>query len=202
MGYPDRLLSDGEVIETEFRPHWSQLLKEGLLVVGAIVLGVFIGIAGLPGWVTIALAALVIILISRGVITWLTTQHVITNERVIYRAGFISKRGTEIPLEVVNDVAFSQSVFERIFGTGDLLIESAGTHGQSRYRDIPKPEEVQTLIYKVREARMHRLESGGVGSAPAESKASQLDTLSRLHDEGKLSDAEFEAEKRRLLGGS
>jgi uncharacterized membrane protein YdbT with pleckstrin-like domain len=202
MGYPEHLLSDDEVIETEFRPHWSQLLKEGLLVLAGVALAVMIGIAGLPGWLFIALAALVIILIARGVITWLTTQHVITNERVIYRAGFISKRGTEIPLEVVNDVAFSQSVFERIFGTGDLLIESAGTHGQSRYRDIPKPEEVQTLIYKVREARMHRLESGGAGSAPAESTASQLATLSRLHDEGKLSDAEFEAEKRRLLGGS
>jgi uncharacterized membrane protein YdbT with pleckstrin-like domain len=203
MGYPERLLSEDEVIVTEFRPHWSQLLKEGLLVVAAIVLGVFIGIAGLSGWLVVGLVALVVVLIANGLITWLTTQHVITNERVIYRAGFISKRGKEIPLEVINDVAFNQSAFERIFGTGDLLIESAGTHGQSRYKDIPKPEEVQTLIYKAREARMHHLESGGPSVAgSAESTASQLDTLSRLHDEGKLSDAEFEAEKRRLLGGS
>ena len=203
MGYPERLLSEDEVIVTEFRPHWSQLLKEGLLVVAAIVLGVFIGMAGWSGWLVVGLVALVVVLIANGLITWLTTQHVITNERVIYRAGFISKRGKEIPLEVINDVAFNQSAFERIFGTGDLLIESAGTHGQSRYKDIPKPEEVQTLIYKAREARMHQLETGGPSVAgSAESTASQLDTLSRLHDEGKLSDAEFEAEKRRLLGGS
>jgi uncharacterized membrane protein YdbT with pleckstrin-like domain len=203
MGYPERLLSEDEVVVTEFRPHWSQLLKEGLLVVAAIVLGIFIGIAGLPGWLIFGLVALVVVLIANGLITWWTTQHVITNERVIYRAGFISKRGTEIPLEVINDVAFNQSVFERIFGTGDLLIESAGTHGQSRYKDIPKPEEVQTLIYKAREDRMHHLEAGGrAGAVSAESRASQLDTLSRLHDEGKLSDTEFETEKRRLLGGT
>jgi hypothetical protein len=29
-----------------------------------------------------------------------------------------------------------------------------------------------------------------------------LSTLSRLHDEGKLTDAEFEAEKRKLLGSA
>jgi hypothetical protein len=33
-----------------------------------------------------------------------------------------------------------------------------------------------------------------------ESSASQLSTLSRLHDEGKLTDEEFEVEKRKLLG--
>ncbi|MCI0425252.1 MAG: PH domain-containing protein [Actinobacteria bacterium] len=200
MGYPQRLLSEDEVIESEFRPHWSQLLREGLLVLAGIVLIVLIAVSTVPNWVMLAVAGVVLVLIANGVITWLTTQHVITNERVIFRAGFISKRGKEIPLEVVNDVAFNQTVFERIFGTGDLLIESAGTHGQSRYRDIPKPEEVQTLIYKVREGRMASLERAGMAPS-AESRASQLETLSRLHDEGKLSDEEFEDEKRRLLGG-
>jgi hypothetical protein len=92
-------------------------------------------------------------------------------------------------------------MFERMFGTGDLMIESAGTHGQTRYRDIPDPEAVQSLIYRVREAR---LESSGRGGRPAgdpDSSLSQLERLSRLHDAGKLSDAEFAAEKAKLLGG-
>jgi hypothetical protein len=38
--------------------------------------------------------------------------------------------------------------------------------------------------------------------ATEESAASQLATLSRLHDEGKLTDEEFEVQKQRLLGGS
>jgi hypothetical protein len=45
------------------------------------------------------------------------------------------------------------------------------------------------------------LQSGGRAAA-AESSVSQLATLSRLHDEGKLSDAEFEAEKQKLIGGA
>lgn len=202
MGYPEKLLSPGEEIKSEFRPHWSGIVKEGVLSVLALGLIIVVAVQGFS-WGIWAIGGLLIawlLLVARGFIRWFTTQHVITTERVIHRMGLISKQGKEIPLEVVNDVAFKQSAWERMFGTGDLLIESAGTHGQTRYRDIPKPEEIQALIYQVREERQHALQSGG--RQAAESPASQLATLSRLHDEGKLNDVEFETEKRKLLGGT
>ena len=202
MAYPEKLLSPGEEIMSEFRPHWSGIVKEAILSILALVLIVLIAVQGFS-WSLWAIGALILIwllLVARGLIRWFTTQHVITTERVIHRLGMISKHGKEIPLEVINDVAFNQSAWERIFGTGDLLIESAGTHGQTKYTDIPDPEAIQSLIYQVREDRQHALQSGG--RPAAESPASQLATLSRLHDEGKLSDAEFEAEKQKLLGGA
>jgi uncharacterized membrane protein YdbT with pleckstrin-like domain len=200
MGYPEKLLSEDEVIVSEFRPHWSQLLKEGLLVFLALVLLVILAIMGSEPWIILGVLVLTLALIANGLIDWLFTLHVITNERLIFREGFIAKSGKEIPLEVINDVAFSQTLFERFFGTGDLLIESAGTHGQSRYSDIPDPEAVQSLIYEAREDRTRELE--GHPGVSVESTASQLATLSRLHDEGKLTDEEFQAQKARLLGGS
>lgn len=201
MGYPEKLLSDDEVIVSEFRPHWSRILKEILLVFLTLVLVAILGVVGAHPWIIIGVLALAVVFIARGLIKWLFTQHVITNERVIFREGFYAKSGKEIPLEVINDVAFTQSAYERFFGTGNLLIESAGTHGQSRYSDIPDPEMVQSLIYRVREERMRdiegpRFEGGG------ESTAAQLAVLSRLHDEGKLTDEEFRAEKTKLLGGA
>ncbi len=199
MGYPQRLLSTDEEIVMQFRPHWSGILKEGALVVGAVVVAVLLAILGVNGWVVAAVVLLAIAIAAEGLIRWLTTLHVVTNERVIYRAGFIGKRGKEIPLEVINDVAFNQRIIERLFGTGDLLIESAGTHGQTRYSDIPAPEKVQTVIYNSREERMARMERGGDLSS-GESTASQLDRLSRLLDEGRITNDEFEREKRKLLG--
>lgn len=222
MGYPTRLLSDDEVIESEFRPHWSGIIREGLIVLGGIGVAVVLAIVGVEAWVYVVLAVLVLALVARGLIKWFNTMHVITNERLIYRAGFIAKQGTELPLEVIQNVAFNQSIFERVFGTGDLMIESAGTHGQSRYRDIPNPEAVQSLIYRMRELRMLEMERGGqplereagasvehgdsgVSPEPAvssgQSVAEQLGILSRLHDQGKLTDAEFHAQKSKILGG-
>jgi uncharacterized membrane protein YdbT with pleckstrin-like domain len=200
MAYPERLLSADEEIITQFRPHWSGILKEGALVVGAAVVAVLLAFLDVNGWVVSAVVLLAVAIAAEGLIRWLTTLHVVTNERVIYRAGFIGKRGKEIPLEVINDVAFNQRIIERLFGTGDLMIESAGTHGQTRYSDIPAPEKVQTAIYKAREERMLHMESGGRDAAQSESMASQLERLSRLNDEGKLTDDEFEREKQKLLG--
>jgi uncharacterized membrane protein YdbT with pleckstrin-like domain len=207
MGYPTRLLSDDEVIESQFRPHWSGILREGLIVLIAIALAIVLLIFfNLHYGVYLALAGLVLVLIAGGLIRWVNTLHVITNERLIYRAGFIAKQGTEIPLEVIQNVAFNQTMFERIFGTGDLMIESAGTHGQTRYRDIPNPEGVQSLIYRMRELRISDVESGNAARSgrhlgEGETTATQLEKLARLHDQGRLSDAEFEAEKAKLLGG-
>jgi uncharacterized membrane protein YdbT with pleckstrin-like domain len=201
MGYPEKLLSPGEEIKAEFRPHWSGIVMELIVSIIALVAIVFLAFQGF-NWGIWAIGGIILVwlfLVVRGFVRWYTTQHVITTERVIHRMGLLSKQGKEIPLEVINDVAFQQRAWERIFGTGDLLIESAGTHGQTRYTDIPDPEAIQSLIYQVREDRQHALQAGG--RAPAESSASQLATLSRLHDEGKLTDAEFEAEKRKLLGG-
>jgi uncharacterized membrane protein YdbT with pleckstrin-like domain len=206
MGYPKRLLSEDEVIVSEFRPHWTGILKEGALLILIVVLIILVELQeDWPGWISLGLIVAGLIVTANGLIRWLTTLHVITNERVIYRAGLISKTGKEIPHEVINDVAFNQRALERIFGTGDLLIESAGTHGQSRYQDIPDPEGVQSLIYREREKRLTQQNVAGMqsfSSSTSQSVAEQLDTISRLHDEGKLSDAEFEAQKKKLLDGS
>ncbi len=203
MGYPKSLLSPGEEIVTEFRPHWSAIIRElilSILVLALVVVIIVVTDFAWQPWLILVLGVAWLLLVGRGLIRWWTTQHVITNERVIHRMGLVSKSGKEIPLEVVNDVAFKQSAFERIFGTGDVLIESAGTHGQTRYADIPKPEHIQSVIYQARESRKMELEGSG-GAAP-ESAATQLATLSKLHDDGKLTDEEFEREKQKLLGGS
>ena len=121
------------------------------------------------------------------------THYVITNERLIVRRGFIARQGKEIPLEVINDVAFSQTVIERVLRSGDLLIESAGEQGQSRYSDIPDPEGVQSLIYQMREARTLNLQ----GKATA---VEQLEILAKLHRDGVLTDEELVEKKQKLLG--
>jgi hypothetical protein len=202
MRYPRRLLGGDEDVVAEFRPHWSRILKEILLSVAVAVALVLIAVAfdfDYEGWVLAGVAVIWLLLVARGFLTWWFTQHVITNERLIYRAGIVSKQGKEIPLEVINDVSFNQSVWERMIGSGDLLIESAGELGQSHYRDIPDPEQVQKVIYEAREARTIGL---GRGPGGAITRAQQLEILARLHAEGRLTDEEFEAEKRTLTEGA
>ena len=201
MAYPARLLSPGERVETEFRPHWKLLIWPVLILVVAIVIAVVlaINIDGLFGWVlplAVVLAGL-LIPVKRWYL-WLFTKFIITNERLIVRRGLIARQSKEIPFERIDNISFSQTVGERILRSGDLLLESTGEAGQSRYSDIPHPEETQALIYRIREARIRDLEGTRHGSS---SRADELIKLAKLRDEGVLTSAEFAAEKEKLLRG-
>ena len=65
MGYPERLLSDGEVIETQFRPHWSGVVREGLLILAGVAAAVVTAIFGWPAWVYLVILGLVIVFVTR-----------------------------------------------------------------------------------------------------------------------------------------
>ena len=198
MPYPSRLLSPGEQVETEFRPHWKLLIGPVALLVAAIVIAIVLvdNVDGLLGWVPALIVILAGLLIPvKRWFRWLFTRFIITNERLIIRTGLIARWGKEIPLERIDNVSFSQTVGERILRSGDLVIESAGEAGQSRYSDIPRPEETQALMYRIREERI--IDLAGTHYRP--SRADELAKLARLRDEGVLTYEEFAAEKRKLL---
>jgi uncharacterized membrane protein YdbT with pleckstrin-like domain len=74
------------------------------------------------------------------------------------RAGIVTRRGRDIPLARINDVSFEKGLLDRLFGSGRLVVESAGEHGQILLADIPRVEEVQTTLFRLVEAEQRRLE--------------------------------------------
>jgi uncharacterized membrane protein YdbT with pleckstrin-like domain len=196
-------LSEGESIIIEFKPHWSALWQEALVTVAFFVV---IFMLGPPwnGWVFTILLVLWLWFAVKEFFEWWTTQHIVTSMRFIYRAGALRRFGYEIPLEVINDIAFRQGFIGRMLGVGDLLMETASTNGQSRLTNIPDPEDKKGILTEARKERSHAVARGG-GAAPVavaseKSVAEQLDILGRLLDEGKLSQEEYDEQKRKLMG--
>ncbi len=208
MPFPPDLLNDSEVIVLDLRPHWIKLFSAVLFVVLAIAATAASRILDAPELVTFALlavlAAAVVFLLARYV-KWTTTNFVVTNERLIHREGVVAKKGIEIPLDRVQTIRFNQTIFERMLGAGDLMIESAGETGQNTFTDIRKPNMVQQVVYREIEAYENRRADrmagvrGTVGSAGL-SVAEQLEKLHQLLQQGAINPAEYEAQKARLLG--
>jgi uncharacterized membrane protein YdbT with pleckstrin-like domain len=206
MGYPKRLLSEGEMIIREFRPHWRMLFVPTgwtvLLAAAVILTWIFPPEAGWFDWGVTAIAGVGwLILGLYPFIAWWFTLYILTNERLITRRGILARRGLEIPLEQITNVLFSQNILERILHSGDLLIESAGTSGQSRFEDIPEPQEFQSLLYSVREERGKVL-SGSTEVRADDDPVSRLERLARLQAEGVITREELEEQKRKILGES
>ena len=207
MPFPPDLLNGSEEIVLDLRPHWAKLFFPVVFVVGAIAATAASGLLGAPPPVTLALLALlaaaVVFLLVRYA-KWTTTNFVVTNERLIHREGVIAKKGIEIPLDRVQTIRFNQSIFERMLGAGDLLIESAGETGQNTFTDIRRPNMVQQVVYREIESHENRRADrmagvrGTVGSAGL-SVSEQLEKLHQLLQQGAINPAEYEAQKARLL---
>ncbi|VAW00225.1 hypothetical protein MNBD_ACTINO01-405 [hydrothermal vent metagenome] len=206
MSWPEDALSNDEVIITSFRPHWKLLFIPFLwFVLLIVVLGATTWFVRGLWWVwLIAVLVAAGFLVIRPLVNWWFTRYVLTTERLVTRVGLIAQSGVEIPLERITNVNFSQSVFERMLGAGDLLIESAGSSGQSKFSNIPRPDQFQTLLYKTREQRTIEL-SGTGGAAPSQpmppspDAASSIRKLAALRDEGLISPDEYEEKRKRLL---
>ena len=204
MAYPDRLLNDNEMVSVDLHPHWWFLAGPIVVMTSAIAVAVITLIVTEPdsatrtvaAWASLGAMALSALWLISRYGRWLTTHFVITNRRVIFRTGLLTKRGIEIPIDRVNTVHFHQGVLERLVGTGDLLIESGGETGQQRFTDIRQPDRVQRVIH----AEMAERESGGRGGSAVVDVADQLEKLESMLQRGTLTPEEFDRQKRRLLG--
>jgi uncharacterized membrane protein YdbT with pleckstrin-like domain len=211
MPFPRRLLIPGEQLVLDLRPHPIALALPVLFTVALTALVSWLGSwIGGPAWVwaVIWIIGMLVYPVPK-VIAWLTSNFVVTSDRVIHRQGFIAKRSMEIPLEAINDVRFDQGIVDRVVGAGTLVISSASEFGRNSFDDIRHPEQVQKVIYEQGETNKKRMYQGDDAhqqatraSQGAPSTTTELERLAKLRDDGVLTEEEFQAQKARVLGES
>ena len=203
MPFSRKLLNEGEDLVLDLHPHWEYFLKSGSAFVAALVLGGYVAFVMDDPPAVLELVSAVLVLaallwVGWTYLKWVTTNFVVTSDRLIYRHGVLSKKGIEIPLERVNTVFFSQSIIERILGDGDLVIESAGEMGRQSFSNVRKPSAVQNEIYKQMEANENR-KFDRIGTRAGDSIPEQIAQLDQLRQRGTITQAEFDQKKQQLL---
>jgi uncharacterized membrane protein YdbT with pleckstrin-like domain len=145
-----RLLNDGESVVVSTRTHPKALLGPLFWLVVVLAVAVLAdrwvdnGAAGLVVWVV---AALVICwLVLWPLLIWLTASYTITNRRLITRSGVFTRRGHDIPLTRISDVAYELHLIDRMLGCGTLIVSDASTNGRVALPDIPHVEETQRRL--------------------------------------------------------
>lgn len=119
-------------------------------LVAVTVAGTFAGAridAELADRVIGAVAAAATLYAIAEVLRWRSIHYVITRERVMQVSGVLSVRVSSVPLSKVNDTTFTRSIWGRVVGFGDLVLESAGEKaGLSRLAFLPRPNEAYLLL--------------------------------------------------------
>ncbi len=158
MRYPDNALVAGEQVVVHHHPHWKRLVWPAVVFVTATGLAAFgSGYLNATHWDQLTKNVmhgviwgiwLVVVgwLALWPFLDWLTTHFVVTTRRVMYRHGVLTRTGFDMPLARINSVEFRDRIFERIFGCGTLIIESA-SQDPLEFPDIPRLREVHALLY-------------------------------------------------------
>ena len=139
-----KLLNDGERVIVSTRTHPKALVLPVLALVLLVALGTFLdtrlegdGAQGVLAWIVWGLVAIGVLWFSVWpFLTWLTAAYAFTDRRLITRTGVITRRGHDIPLTRISDVAVELHLLDRVLGCGTLVISDASTHGSVALPDI------------------------------------------------------------------
>lgn len=164
MPIPQKLLNDGERVIVSTRTHPKVLILPVLALVALLAIGTFVevrtdgGAGGVVAWVVWALVAVGVLRFTVWpFLEWLTAAYAFTDRRLITRTGVITRRGHDIPLSRISDVAVELHLLDRVLGCGTLVISDASTHGSVPLPDIPRVAEVQKRLGDL----LHELHSRG-----------------------------------------
>ena len=74
------------------------------------------------------------------------TKLTILSDRLRYETGLLGRTTRTILISKVQDVTVHQSLTQRLFGVGDLAVESAGGSSRETMFNIDRPQEIADLV--------------------------------------------------------
>ena len=162
----DPSLTADEQLVLRIHPHWKTLVRPFLVAVLVVAVALVAEVlipsgsaASAARLVVGAVAILALMLwLMVPVLRWRTTTYELTTRRMRVREGIVTRRGRDIPLARISDVSFAKGPLDRLLGSGRLVVESPGEHGQIVLTDIPRVEFVQATLFRLVEDEQRRLE--------------------------------------------
>jgi uncharacterized membrane protein YdbT with pleckstrin-like domain len=162
----DPSLTQDEHLVLLLHPHWKTLIRPFAVAVLVIAIALIAEVlipsnsaAAAERLVVAAVAILAVMLwLIVPVLRWRTTTYELTTRRMRVRSGIVTRHGRDIPLARINDVSFEKGLLDRLLGSGRLVVESAGEHGQILLNDIPRVEFTQATLFRLVEEEQRRLE--------------------------------------------
>jgi uncharacterized membrane protein YdbT with pleckstrin-like domain len=202
------ILKKEEKVLVIIRQHWLKLaIPVAIWLLVAVLLIWLFGYTGL--FITLVLA----LYPAYEYLSWKTNLWAVTNMRVVDESGFFSRYSKESPLDKINNVEYDQSLWGRIFGYGDVDIQTAAELGETTYSLIHHPKLLKdTITHAQEEYKRFQINNqaeqlaqaiarSNPGTAPSQQMiADELQKLFNLLQQGAITHEEYIAQKNKLMG--
>jgi uncharacterized membrane protein YdbT with pleckstrin-like domain len=131
MGYINDSLSNGEEIKALFKLHWFS--KIPMII-----------------WIILSIPTFGVTLLL-AIWEWLRLRSIeqgVTNKRVIFKKGIVSRKSEEMKISSVETVEIIQGIIGRIFGFGTIKVTGRGI-SDLIFKNINDPMDVKKKIESV-----------------------------------------------------
>jgi uncharacterized membrane protein YdbT with pleckstrin-like domain len=152
MSYVEKVLQPGEQVGYQASLHWITYLHGLLWLLAAAVVWVVVPTLWhgyLRSAIIILLAACGAFFLGRAWFDQWVTEIAVTNRRVIYKRGFVSRTTAEMLMDKIESVKIDQSILGRMLDYGKVTILGTGTSTESLGRidaPIAAPLELRNHI--------------------------------------------------------
>jgi len=113
-------------------------------------------IGGLSTYWLLVIPALVGLRAGIKHVTRLATKLIITEDRVRYETGILSKSTRVMELSKVQDVRMDQRLGQRLIGVGNVSLETAGETSRIEMANIDGPQKVADHILEMVRAQRQK----------------------------------------------
>ena len=120
------------------------------LLVAAVIAAATI-VMQLPSWIP-ALPSILLLWPLKSHVQNRLTRMTILDDKLRYETGFLGKTTRTILISRVQDLTVHQGIGQRIFGVGDLSIETAGEASRLTIRGIDRPQKIADHINELSQA--------------------------------------------------
>ncbi|HEY3313090.1 MAG TPA: PH domain-containing protein [Anaerolineales bacterium] len=196
------MLGENEEIILVTRQHWFVLFSAILLeifVMAVVIIGASIAsISFPPAALAFVLVLVPLLSMLHDILVWKNRQYIVTNRRVVQFSGIFNKNVVDSSLEKVNDVKLTQSFLGRIFDFGDVEIMTASELGVNLFKRIGEPVNFKTAMLNAKESLGY--EGMGSNASHSGSIPAMIAELDELRKKGIVTEDEFLAKKKELLG--
>lgn len=151
MSYVDHVLQPGENLKHRTTVHWMVFFPGLFLLLIAIIVAANTGATSDPGlnrYIMIAallIAGIALLSLLRAWFRRWTTEIAVTDKRVIFKSGFISRSTIEMNMDKVESVDVAQSILGRIFDYGTIVVRGTGA-SMEPLRNVQGPIELRNSI--------------------------------------------------------
>jgi PH (Pleckstrin Homology) domain-containing protein len=151
---PGRYLSGDEHVVLQARRHVAVLARPALAAVAAIVLALLLGLLASPGDggdLLDTLGGLValwfLVRFLWRVWEWWVDRIYVTEKRIFEVSGLLTRKVASMPLGNLTDMTYQRSVWGRLLGYGELIVETAGqAQALSRIAYLSHPDEFYRAV--------------------------------------------------------